>query len=972
MDYGGTPGSDTAGRGTSAGRVPPGGGAVPALPSRGARGGVHPHHPRGGGRVRASRAAVLGRQGLRGHAAPGREGLLARTAALPGHARRHRPQLPRGARVPRPAGGRARRPARGGLGAGVDRHAGGSSRTRARTRRATGCRPARCSTPSTEHRFDAVFGGARRDEEKARAKERVYSFRDEFGQWDPKNQRPELWGLYNGRHRPGEHIRVFPLSDWTELDIWQYIAQEEHRAAVDLLRPPARGVPARRDAAGRRARSSRPGATTRSPSRPPSATARSGDMTCTGAVESDGRDRRRDHRRDAVSADHRARRHPGRRPVQRGRDGGPQARGLLLDVELLRFATAGSVDDGKSTLIGRLLYDSKPIFEDQLEAVERIEPPARRRVHRPRPAHRRPAGRARAGHHHRRRLPLLRHAAAQVHHRRHPGPHPVHAQHGDGGLDGRPRARARRRPQRDRRADPAPRLPGLAAARPAPRAVRQQDGPRRLRRGASSTRSARSSRPSPPASRSPTSPSSRSRRCTGDNVVERSPNMSWYEGPSLLHHLEQVLHRLGPQPDRPPLPRAVGDPAHGVDASPTTAATPGGWPAGCSGPGDEVIGAARRGSPPRSPRSTPSTARVDEAFPPMSVMVRLDRRPRRLPRRHDLPARTTSPPIGQDIDAMVCWMTEPPAAAEGDVLALKHTTRWVRALVARRALPARRQHPAPRRGGRARCAQRDRPGRACARPQPLFYDSYRRNRSTGLLHPGRRGDQRHRRRRDDPRGRTERWTSVSDVVWSRGPLDAGTSAGARSGPGGRPSGSPGCRARGSRRSPPRSRSDWWPTAGPPTGSTATTSAAGSTSTSASARAGREENVRRVAEVALLFADAGVVALVALISPYAEGRRRARRPARGRPGCRSSRSTWPRPIAVCAEPGPEGPLRPGARRGHHLVHGGRRPLRAAQPPPTSSWAITSRSTTPWMRYWAPWADRTCPESRFGGSFRHVAW
>ncbi|MBW3579555.1 MAG: sulfate adenylyltransferase subunit CysD [Actinobacteria bacterium] len=77
-----------------------------------------------------------------------------------------------------------------------------------------------------EHRFDAVFGGARRDEEKARAKERVFSFRDEFGQWDPKNQRPELWNLYNGRHRPGEHIRVFPLSNWTELDIWRYIAEE--------------------------------------------------------------------------------------------------------------------------------------------------------------------------------------------------------------------------------------------------------------------------------------------------------------------------------------------------------------------------------------------------------------------------------------------------------------------------------------------------------------------------------------------------------------------------------------------------------------------------------------------------------------------------------------------------------------------------------------------------------------------------
>jgi sulfate adenylyltransferase subunit 2 len=73
---------------------------------------------------------------------------------------------------------------------------------------------------------DAVFGGARRDEEKARAKERVFSFRDDFGQWDPKNQRPELWNLYNGRHRKGEHIRVFPLSNWTELDIWQYIADE--------------------------------------------------------------------------------------------------------------------------------------------------------------------------------------------------------------------------------------------------------------------------------------------------------------------------------------------------------------------------------------------------------------------------------------------------------------------------------------------------------------------------------------------------------------------------------------------------------------------------------------------------------------------------------------------------------------------------------------------------------------------------
>ncbi len=78
-----------------------------------------------------------------------------------------------------------------------------------------------------DNRFDAVFGGARRDEEKARAKERVFSFRDEFGQWDPKNQRPELWNVYNTRIRRGEHIRVFPLSNWTELDIWHYIAREQ-------------------------------------------------------------------------------------------------------------------------------------------------------------------------------------------------------------------------------------------------------------------------------------------------------------------------------------------------------------------------------------------------------------------------------------------------------------------------------------------------------------------------------------------------------------------------------------------------------------------------------------------------------------------------------------------------------------------------------------------------------------------------
>jgi sulfate adenylyltransferase subunit 2 len=78
----------------------------------------------------------------------------------------------------------------------------------------------------TAHKFDAVFGGGRRDEERARAKERIFSLRNAFGQWEPRRQRPELWNLYNGRHRPGEHVRVFPLSNWTELDVWHYIERE--------------------------------------------------------------------------------------------------------------------------------------------------------------------------------------------------------------------------------------------------------------------------------------------------------------------------------------------------------------------------------------------------------------------------------------------------------------------------------------------------------------------------------------------------------------------------------------------------------------------------------------------------------------------------------------------------------------------------------------------------------------------------
>ena len=116
---------------------------------------------------------------------------------------------------------------------------------------ATGCRPRTLLHAIEENGFTAAFGGGRRDEEKARAKERVYSHRDDFGQWDPKMQRPELWSLYNGRIHGGEHMRIFPLSNWTELDIWHYLGQEERRDPLDLLLPPAPRVQARRDVAHR-------------------------------------------------------------------------------------------------------------------------------------------------------------------------------------------------------------------------------------------------------------------------------------------------------------------------------------------------------------------------------------------------------------------------------------------------------------------------------------------------------------------------------------------------------------------------------------------------------------------------------------------------------------------------------------------------------------------------------------------------
>ena len=171
-----------------------------------------------------------------------------------------------------------------------------------------------------EHGFDAAFGGARRDEERARAKERVMSFRDDFGQWDPKRQRPELWNLYNGRIRKGENVRVFPISNWTELDVWEYIDSRAAGGPLDLLRPRASGVRARRDAV-RVARGSRADRRRGGLLRDRSLSHRRGHELHRRRTLS-RRDAGRSGHGDRRHADHRAGRDPRGRPRHRGRHGG--------------------------------------------------------------------------------------------------------------------------------------------------------------------------------------------------------------------------------------------------------------------------------------------------------------------------------------------------------------------------------------------------------------------------------------------------------------------------------------------------------------------------------------------------------------------------------------------------------------------------------------------------------------------------
>ena len=225
-----------------------------------------------------------------------------------------------------------------------------------------------------KYKFDAAFGGARRDEEKSRAKERIFSFRDKFHQWDPKNQRPELWDIYNARVHKGESIRVFPISNWTELDIWQYIRLEnipivplyyaKERPVINLdgniIMADDERLPEKyRDQIEMKMVRFRTLGCW-----PLTGAVESGAATIEEIVEEMMTTTKSERTTRVIDFDQEGSMEDNKLDIKAFLDKDEQK-------DLLRLLTAGSVDDGKSTLIGRLLFDSKKLYEDQLDALER-------------------------------------------------------------------------------------------------------------------------------------------------------------------------------------------------------------------------------------------------------------------------------------------------------------------------------------------------------------------------------------------------------------------------------------------------------------------------------------------------------------------------------------------------------------------------------------------------------------------------
>ena len=354
----------------------------------------------------------------------------------------------------------------------------------------------------------------------------------------------------------------------------------------------------------------------------------------------------------------------------------------------------------------------------------------------PRARHRRPAGGARAGHHDRRRLPLLRDAAALVHPRRHARPRALHAQHGHGRLDRRPRAGADRRPQGPARAVAPARLPGGAARDPASRGVREQDGPRRLLRGALPGDRGRRSRPWARSSGSPTCARCRSRRSRA--TTSSSARSGWRGTPSRRCWGSSRRSRSSATATS----TTSASRSSGRSATATTAAMRDGSRAACWRPATRSSCSPRaraRGSRP----STRRAGRSSRVRPPMVATLRLE--DELDVGRGDLVVAAANPPeVARELDATVCWMVEAPARVGARYL-LKHTTRRVRANIAsidgRVDIGSFEASPTDALG-----AQRHRPdhaahGRAGARRPVRVQPRDRR------VHPDRRAHARHRRGR---------------------------------------------------------------------------------------------------------------------------------------------------------------------------------------------------------------------------------
>ena len=571
-----------------------------------------------------------------------------------------------------------------------------------------------------EGRFDAAFGGARRDEERARAKERVLSFRDELGQWEPRNQRPEVWDLFNTVVRRGESVRAFPISNWTELDVWRYIEAEELEVPSIYF-------------AHEREVFERDGMLFAVSEHSPPPTAR---RRVRRARALPHRGRPHGDRRGALGRAPTSTR-SSRRPRRRGRpSAAPPGRTTARPPPPWKTASARAISSaGSAAHRHGGLRRRRQVDPDRAPAA-RLQAAARRPGRgRPRARHRRPAGRARAGHHDRRRLPLLRHAAALVHPRRHARPRPLHAQHGHRRLDRRPRAGADRRAQGAARAVAPARLPGGAARHPAPRGVREQDGPRRLRRGAlprdrggvrRAGRAARDRRRARGADLG-AGGRQRRRRLAAAGLVRRRRRCS-----SSSRRSRSTATATS---------TTSASPSSGRSATATTAATRGGSPAACWRP------ATRSSCCPSGSRSriaridTPrraGRARVPADGGDAAARGRARRRPRR-PRRR---APANAPEVARELDATVCWMVEAPARVGARYL-LKHTTRRVRANIAE--IAARGGHRLFEVGEASELGLNDIGRLKLRTAAPVLADPYAVQPRDGRVHPDRRAHARHRR-----------------------------------------------------------------------------------------------------------------------------------------------------------------------------------------------------------------------------------